>query len=43
MVIEPLINAHNGMKVYKLSDKLIPVNEIKLESEELADLADNGE
>ena len=43
LVIEPLINAHDGMKVYKLSDKLLPKNEIKLESEDLVDLADNGE
>ena len=43
LVVEPLINAHNGMKVYKLSDKLIPENEMKLESEELVDLANSRE
>ena len=39
LVVEPLINAHNGMRVYRLSDKIAPENEIELEAGEIADIA----
>ena len=43
LVYEPLINAHNGMKVYKLSDKEASDKDINLETKEVETLATSGE
>jgi multidrug efflux pump subunit AcrA (membrane-fusion protein) len=43
LVYEPLINAHNGMKVYKLSDKIEADKQINLEKKEVETLAAAGE
>ena len=43
LVYEPLINAHNGMKVYKLSDKEAMDKDINLEKKEVENLASSGE
>lgn len=43
LVYEPLINAHNGMKVYKLSDKESSDKDINLETKEVENLATSGE
>lgn len=43
LVYEPLINAHNGMKVYKLSDKESSDKDINLETKEVETLATSGE
>ena len=43
LVYEPLINAHNGMKVYKLSDKIEADKDINLEKKKVETLAAAGE
>ncbi len=43
LVYEPLINAHNGMKVYKLSDKEVEDKDINLETKEVEKLASTVE
>ncbi len=43
LVSEPLINAHNGMKVYMLSDKKASDKDINLEKKEVENLASSKE
>lgn len=43
LVVEPLINAHKGMKVYKLSEEKGDGNNINLETKEVADLANSNQ
>lgn len=43
LVYEPLINAHNGMKVYKLSDKKASDKDINLETKSVEVIAASGE